>query len=98
MSEASGHQGLWTEPKFSGDAVRFLSLTRDGRAGSIQIQHFGEFVKVGSFLPGVVMDGKPWPEKSQTVDNNFLADGIFDDYVQCAYADFWQRDYKEPNG
>lgn len=98
MSEASGHQGLWTEPKYPGDTVRLLSLTRNGEAGSIRINHHGDFVKVCSFLPGHAdTDGKVWPEKSTFYVFSDPADGKFDEYVQEAYAQFWQRDYKEPD-
>jgi len=103
MSEASGHRGLWTEPEYPGDAVRIQMLYRgDGRErviGDVRIQHYGSFVKVGSFLPGETECSpgdtpKTWPEKSETFrgDNQMdLADGAFDRLVQEAYADLWQN-------
>lgn len=100
MSAASGHQGLWTDARYPGDTVRILALKRGDEFGSIRIQHMGEFVRVGSFLPGVIEEPpgdspKVWPEKSTTCDNNFLADNQFDEYVQEAYAALWQRTYSE---
>lgn len=115
MSEASGHRGLWTEPKYPGDAVREQMLYRrhvdsaTGPAvelGDIRIQHYGSFVKVGSFLPGVTECSpgdtpKTWPEKHETFrgDNQLdQADGVFDRYVQDAYADGWQNYHPEQHG
>lgn len=98
MSEASGHQGLWTEAKYPGDTVRVMWLTKGTEFGSVRIQHFGEFVKVGAFTPGAeeCPDGdtlKVWPNEWETFTENFSADGRFDDYVQRAFADGWARDY-----
>ena len=111
MSEASGHRGLWTEAKYPGDAVRIQMLyRRDARGvielGDIRIQHYGHFVKVGSFLPGEVECSpgdtpKTWPEESFTFrgDNQCdLADAEFDKYVQEAYADGWQNYDPEQHG
>jgi len=98
MSEASDHQGLWTDPQYPGDAVRLLSLKRGDEIGSIRIQHYGDFVKVGSFLPGVVDpedSSKVWPEKSTFYVFGDPADGKFDEYVQEAYAALWQNDYSK---
>ena len=95
MSAASGHQGLWTEPRFSGDIVRLLSLTRNGEAGRICIAHHGEFVRVESYLPGIENGGKVIPEKQTHYRHGDPADNTFDEYVQEAYAEFWQRDYKD---
>lgn len=103
MSEASGHRGLWTEPKYPGDTVRVLHLKRRDERGSIRIQQYDTFVKVGSFLPGVVEQPpgdspKVWPEKSTMLCFGDPADACFDDYVQTAYAEFWERDYaKDPD-
>ena len=111
MSEASGHRGLWTEPKYPGDAVRMLMLYRGGHGrpvelGDIRIQHYGTTLKVGSFLPGETECSpgdtpKTWPEKHETfrADNQSdFADGAFDGYVQEAYADGWQNYYPEQHG
>lgn len=100
MSEASGHRGLWTEPKYPGDAVRILMLFHHGRQeiGDIRIQQYDTFLKVGTFLPGVEECSpgdtpKVWPERNESFHSNQtdLADGQFDKYVQEAYADGWQN-------
>jgi hypothetical protein len=101
VSEASGHRGLWTEPKYPGGDVRYLGLYHHGRreCGMISIQHCGRTVRVGSFLPGTCYNlpgdtPKTVPEKSEyfRADNQTdLADAEFDKYVQEAYADGWQN-------
>ncbi len=108
MSEASGHRGLWTEAKYPGDVVRNLMLyRRDARGrvelGDICIQDYGNVLRVGSFLPGLceVHEGdtpKTVPEKQQhyrAANQGDLADGMFDRFVQEAYADGWQNYYPE---
>lgn len=100
MSEGSGHQGLWTEPKYPGDAVRILQLKRGDEIGDVRIQHYGEKVRVASFLPGVAVclpgdTPKTEPERSVWCVNNFAADALYDQYVQDAYADFWQNYHPE---
>lgn len=105
---ASGREGLWTFPKYPGDAVRILMLYRghgrDTELGDIRIQDYGDWVKVGSFLPGEVEssgDGdspKVWPEKSETPASSFAADALFDNYVQAAYAEGWQNYYPDQPG
>lgn len=101
VSEASGHRGLWTEPKYPGDDVRCLALYHSGRreCGLISIQSYGWTVRVGSFLPGLITvvpgdTSTTVPERqdyfradNQTDD----ADALFDKYVQEAYADGWQN-------
>lgn len=101
VSEASGHRGLWTEPKYPGGDVRYLALYHHGRreCGLITIQDYGRTVRVGSFLPGVQTCSpgdtyKTDPEKSEyfRADNQTdQADAEFDKYVQEAYADGWQN-------
>lgn len=103
MSEMSGHQGLWTEPKYPGDAVRILMLKRGAELGDVRIQHYEHFVKVGSFLPGVEECSpgdtpKVWPEKSTTLHCGITADAEFDRLVQEAYADGWQNYDRERDG
>lgn len=114
MSEASGHRGLWTEPKYPGDTVRIQMLYRRYRIhdervteiGDVRIQHYETFVKVGSFLTGVIECSpgdtpKVWPEKHEHFrgDNQTdLADAEFDKYVQEAYADGWQNYDPEQHG
>lgn len=94
---------MWTEAKYPGDAVRILMLKRGhGREmelGDIRIQDYGDFVKVGTFLPGETECSpgdtpKTWPEKHEIFrgDNQTdLADAEFDKYVQEAYAAGWQN-------
>lgn len=100
----SGHQGLWTEPKYPGDAVRILSLKRGGELGDVRIQHYGKKVRVATFLPGnsVCSAGdtpKTEPERSVWCANNFIADEFFDTYVADAYADGWDNyDPENPRG
>jgi len=111
MSEASGHRGLWRRPLYPGDTARVQLLYRGGHGrpvelGDIRIQDYGVFVRVGSFLPGVIEcppgdTPKTWPEKHETFrgDNQTdLADGAFDRYVQEAYADGWQNYNPEQHG
>lgn len=93
---ASGREGLWTKPKYPGDAVRILMLHRRGELGDIRIQDYETFVKVGSFLPGVEECSpgdtpKTWPENYMTFTSSPAADAMFDNYVQAAYADGWQN-------
>jgi hypothetical protein len=101
MSEASGHLGLWTEPKYPGDAVRELVLQRNGLFGSIAIRQYGpQSVLVGSYLPGVTEcppgdTPKTRPEKHKWARSSYMADEVFDQYVQEAYADLWQNYYPE---
>lgn len=96
MSEGSGHQGLWTEPRYPGDTVRCQMLRRGDELGEICIQHYGSKVRVGSFLPGnhFCLPGDTWktePERCSWHENNFTADVEFDKYLQDAYADLWQN-------
>lgn len=111
MSEASGHRGLWTEPRYPGDVVRNLMLYRGGHGrpvelGDIRIQHCGKTVRVASFLPGECSffpgdTPKTSPEKSQSfrADNQTdFADAEFDKFVQEAYADGWQNYHPEQHG
>lgn len=98
MSEASGHQGLWAEPRYPGDTVRIMELKRGDEIGDIRIQHYGENVRVGMFLPGRIIDNpgdtpKVEPERCEWFPNNFAADAKFDDYVQRAFENGWQRIY-----
>lgn len=100
MSEGSGHQGLWTEPRYPGDPVRILELYRGDFLGDIRIQHFGESVRVASFLPGVVVVSpgdtpKVEPEKAEWCTSSYRADEVFDKYVQEAYEDHWQNYHRE---
>lgn len=89
----------WTEPKHPGDDVRILMLHRAGEIGDVRIQHYGTFVKVGTFLPGEIECSpgdtpKVWPEKHETfrTDNQSdLADAEFDKYVGEAYEAGWQN-------
>jgi hypothetical protein len=109
VSEGSGHEGLWTEPRYPGDTVRILMLyraTTPGRyeLGDIRIQHIRQdLAKVGAFLPGETECSpgdtpKTWPEKSETATSSFAADALFDKYVQEAYADGWQNYHPEQHG
>lgn len=111
MTNASDHRGLWTEPRYPGDIVRQVLLYRGSHGrplelGDIRIQRDVDLVRVGSFLPGVE-EGYPgdtirvWPEKSHSfrADNQTdLADGVFDTYLQEAYAAGWQNYYPEQHG
>lgn len=102
---ASGREGLWTEPKFPGDTVRVLEVIRAGVRGSIRIDSFTSYPRVGMFLPGVCRSsprveksftgGEPevWPEKHQDTTASPEADNAFDRYVQEAYAAGWQNYY-----
>jgi hypothetical protein len=108
VSEGSGHEGLWTEPRYPGDTVRTLMLYRGrGRAmelGDIRIQHIRkDLVKVCSFLPGETECSpgdtpKTCPEKHEHCISSFKADEVFDKYVQEAYADGWQNYHPEQHG
>lgn len=100
MSEGSGHEGLWTEPKYPGDAVRIQMLHRGGVIGEIRIQHYGKKVRVGAFLPGRVVcspgdTAKVEPDQHKWCTSSFAADEVFDKYIQEAYADFWQNYHPE---
>src|ERR1700757_4477322 len=97
---ASGREGLWTKPKYPGDAVRILRVKRGAETGDIRIQDYENFVKVGSFLPGRTECSpgdtpKVWPEKWETFTSSPAADDQFDRYVQEAYADGWQNFHPE---
>jgi hypothetical protein len=93
----SGHQGLWTEPKYPGDAVRILPLKRGNEMGDVRIQaYMPAMVRVAAFLPGrdIFLPGdtpKTEPEKCEWCENSFTADELFDTYVQEAYAAGWQN-------
>lgn len=105
MSEASGHQGLWTVSRYPGDAVRKLAIYRRTRTGeleigSVEIQQFTSYVKVCMFVPGEIEQTlgdtpKTWPEIHADARNNFEADAIYDRYVQEAYAAGWQNYHPE---
>lgn len=98
---ASGHAGLWTEPKHPGDMVRCLLLKRgsgrDAELGQVCIQYIDDgMVKVCKFLPGEVECSpgdtpKTWPEYYQHARFVAEADALFDRFVQEAYADGWQN-------
>lgn len=97
---ASGREGLWTEPKFPGDTVRVLEVIRAGVRGSIRIDSFTSYMRVGMFLPGVPeyerrgeVEANVWPEKHQDTTASPEADNAFDRYVQEAYAAGWQNYY-----
>lgn len=104
MSEGSGHGGLWTEPRYPGDAVRILPLIRGRELGDIRIQFIRDgAVKVCAFLPGEVECSpgdtpKTWPERSKLCKVKPEADALFDEYVQAAYADGWQNYDRERDG
>lgn len=105
---ASGRAGLWTEPRYPGDAVRILLLKRgSGRAtelGDIRIQFIHDnSVKVCAFLPGETECSpgdtpKTWPEHYQFARSVPEADALFDNYVQAAYAQGWQNYDPEVGG
>jgi hypothetical protein len=105
MSEASGHEGLWTEPRYPGDTVRILQLYRGhGRAmelGDIRIQHIRkDCAKVCAFLPGVTECSpgdtpKTWPDHYRHCRFSQEADAAFDEFVQSAYAAGWQNYHPE---
>jgi hypothetical protein len=106
MSEASGHRGLWTKPKYAGDTVRIVELYRGRQLGDIRIQDYGRVLRVAAFLPGIteMPEGdspKTVPEKYQTyrsANQGDLADALFDAYVQEAYAGGWQNYHPEQHG
>lgn len=96
MAEGSGHQGLWTEPKYPGDTVRVQMLRRGDTYGEVCIQHYGEKVRVATFTPGncICLPGdtpKMEPDASSWHVNNFTADAAFDEFIQAAYAAGWQN-------
>jgi hypothetical protein len=103
----SGHQGLWTTPQYPGDTVRELVLQRDGQRGRIAIRQYGYSVLVISCLPGLPkcepghffggIFGAPWPEKHRWCSSNYMADEVFDQYVQEAYDALWQNYEGESN-
>lgn len=100
--------GLWTEPKYPGDAVRILDLYRGRELGDIRIQDYGRLLRVAAFLPGITeMPPGVWdtpktiPEKYQTfrsANQGDAADALFDAYVQEAYAAGWQNYHPEQHG
>ena len=98
---ASGRAGLWTTPRYPGDAVRILMLKRGDELGDIRIQFIHDnSVKVCAFLPGEAECSpgdtpKVWPEKFKFARFVPEADALFDEYVQEAFAAGWQRTYSE---
>lgn len=94
----SGRAGLWTKPKYPGDAVRILPLRRGDEFGDIRIQQYDQHVRVCAFLPGreVFLPGdtpKVEPERCMYYRFDNQADALFDNYVQDAYAEGWTNDY-----
>lgn len=90
----SDHEG-WTKPAFPGDAVRFMSLRRDGEIGDVRIQQYApDKNRVGTFLPGVLVElpgdsPKMEPDRSQWCNSATVADVVFNEFVRAAFEARW---------
>lgn len=86
----------WTTAKYPGDAVRITMIRRGNEIGDVRIQHYDVAgrVRVGSFLPGCVVESpgdtpKTEPEKHEWCRTRAHADLVFDQYVGQAQAEGW---------
>lgn len=81
----------WTEPKYRGDSVRRVSLTKGEKEGDVCIQHFGpKRFRVCAFLPGRKgKDNAPEPDHSAWCRSHTIADEVFDGYLRNASSQGW---------
>jgi hypothetical protein len=95
----------WTQPKYPGDAVRQILLTRtltldSGKSftdgGDIRIQHYNEKVRVAAFLPGYMIHYpgdtpkmEPEHEAWFLTEGAAEADARFDLYLKMAKSEGW---------
>ena len=89
-----------------GPYLATLQIKRGGELGSVCIQQYVTYLKVGMFVPGVSEyerrgegDHHVWPEKHRDFIVSDDADACFDNNVQEVYAAGWQNyDPEYPNG
>ena len=87
----------WSKPKYPGAPVRNIWLVRNEIGGDIRIQHYGDNVRVASFLPGYVSappgdTPKIVPEQDKwfAATNVAVANAQFDIYLAMAKASGWK--------